>query len=365
MNIQRRISGQRGFTLVELLVVIAIIGVLVALLLPAVQAAREAARRMSCQNNLKNLGLACLNFEQSAGNLPTSVMHWPEDRAWVDGSLDWVGPEGGTLDPKNGGTGYSGKGWIVDVLPYIEQAALHNAFTTTLATELGSARQFQIKNNRGTGMGHADIRDEMAQQLPILSCPSDVSATVSNEQWYWSEGDPGVAAGGIEVATTSYKGVIGDTVVCPDVNPSCDGTTAFPGYGASPDGHKSVDANGLIFRSSYYEPIKLRTVSDGMSNTFMIGENVVEQDFHSVAFFADGSWASCGIPLNFFLVGVEQDVIKSERWYDVRGFKSLHPGGAQFVMGDGSVHYIVEDIDPVIYRGLATRAGGEVVTLQN
>jgi len=363
MRIHRpRYKPLRGFTLVELLVVIAIIGVLVALLLPAVQAAREAARRMSCQNNLKNLGLACLNFEQSSGHLPVSVMHWPEDLGWVNGVLDWVGPPGGRLAPANGGTGYSGKGWIVDVLPYIEQSAVHNTIKTALATELGREERFQIRNNRGTGMGHADLREVMANQLAILTCPSDDSAKVSNEQWYWSEGHSGVPAGGIEVASTSYKGVAGDTEVCAEED--CD-AVAIPGYGSSPDTHNTVQANGLIFRDNYFDPIKLRTVTDGMSNTFMIGEGVVEQDFHSVAYFADGSWASCGIPLNFFLVGVEQEVIKSERWFDMRGFKSLHPGGSQFVMGDGSVHYIVEDIDPVIYRGLATRAGGEIVSLQN
>jgi prepilin-type processing-associated H-X9-DG protein len=107
----------------------------------------------------------------------------------------------------------------------------------------------------------------------------------------------------------------------------------------------------------------MRKVTDGTSNTFMVGECVVSQDYHSAAFFSDGSWASCGIPINYFLIGVSDDEIRA-RWNEVRGFKSLHPGGVQFVMVDGSVHFVNESIDHNIYRGLATRDGGETATLQ-
>jgi prepilin-type processing-associated H-X9-DG protein len=95
----------------------------------------------------------------------------------------------------------------------------------------------------------------------------------------------------------------------------------------------------------------------------MVGESVVSQDFHSAAYFADGSWGSCGIPLNFLLFGVTDTEIKN-RWNEVRGFKSLHPGGAHFVMVDGSVHFANEGIDHNVYRGLATRAGGETGSVE-
>ncbi|MEO2045274.1 MAG: DUF1559 domain-containing protein [Pirellulales bacterium] len=189
-------SSHKAFTLVELLVVIAIIGILVALLLPAVQAAHEAARRMNCSNNLKNIGLAILNFEGSSEHLPTSISQWPEDRD-IDGN--WIGPDGGIMSTKNGGPGYTGKGWIVDILPQMEQQAMHERIK-----EFGVGRDFRAVTKGGYGMGSGKLRDLVANQLDFLSCPSDDSAQPSDEMWYWAN---------ILVATTSYKGVIGDSAI--------------------------------------------------------------------------------------------------------------------------------------------------------
>ena len=97
----------------------------------------------------------------------------------------------------------------------------------------------------------------------------------------------------------------------------------------------------------------------------MVGENVVSQDFHSTAFFSDGDWATCGIPLNYFIVDATLDELKVQRWYETRGFKSLHPGGAHFVMVDGSVQFVGEDIATFAYRGFSTRDGGEVVSFND
>ncbi len=95
----------------------------------------------------------------------------------------------------------------------------------------------------------------------------------------------------------------------------------------------------------------------------MVGESVVEQSYHSAALFADGDWASCGIPLNFFVPNATYET-RQNWWQDARGFKSMHPGGAHFVMADGSVHFVSEGIDSLVYRGLATRNGGESVSVE-
>jgi prepilin-type N-terminal cleavage/methylation domain-containing protein/prepilin-type processing-associated H-X9-DG protein len=351
----------QGFTLVELLVVIAIIGVLVALLLPAVQAAREAARRMSCSNNMKNLGLACLNYEDSKKYLPYSVTQWPEDREidLTTKQTNWIGPANGILDPANGGTGYTGKGWTVEIMPQIEMQAMYTGIMNGLKNSPNGPKQHQARNSRGTGMGIEEIRSYMETQLPIFTCPSDPSAVPSSDQWYWDNNlnNP--------VATTSYKGVAGDFVIDQASSNPFAPVSEFTSFGSIPDLHHVVNANGLIFRASYFRKVELKSATDGLSSTFMIGEGVVDQDYHSMAYFADGTFGTCGVPLNFFLLGVDKTEIKSNRWNDVRGFKSLHPGGAQFAMGDGSVRFVNEGVDGIAYRAAATRAGGEVAAEAN
>ena len=347
---------REAFTLVELLVVIAIIGILVALLLPAVQAAREAARRMSCSNNLHNIGLACLNSEQSSKHLPITVSQWGWEERDIHGTK--LAPDGGSRDSTKGGPGYSGKGWIVDILPPMEETALSDAIKKALNDPTAAVKDFRITSSTaGSGMGHPSIRAMLEQQLPWLSCPSDPSAVPSMEQWYWTSN------GRITTATTSYKGSIGDSLLSTDSNPGSI-NSPFGSEVGSPDCHNTVDCNGLFFRNTHFRPVKLSKVTDGMSKTFMVGECVVEQDYHSAAFFADGDWATCGIPFNFFIIPPEQTEVKNNSWYKARGFKSNHPGGAQFVMGDGSVQFINESIDHNIYRGLATRDGGETVNIQ-
>ena len=353
MNKQHLISRPRGFTLVELLVVIAIIGVLVALLLPAVQAAREAARRISCSNNLKNLGLSVLNFEGSAGHMPYSVTHW----GWQETDNHQTK---GILGGQNGGPGYSGRGWIVDVLPYIEQQASYDQVIAGI--EASTGRDFRVVAKGGWGMGHNDIRNVVSQQLPLLTCPSDASAIPSNNQWHWRH------VSDLEVGTTSYKGVMGDNVLWTGEDGSeGSGNTysAADGFGSVPDCHANTrGCNGIFWRMAYFDPVKLRTISDGQSNTFMIGESVVSQDHHSAALFADGDWATCSIPINLFQPeGIDPDPVK-DNWFLGRSFRSLHPGGAQFVYADGSVHFVNESVDHDTYRAFATRNGGEPATLE-
>jgi hypothetical protein len=208
------------------------------------------------------------------------------------------------------------------------------------------------------------IREIMTTQFPWLSCPSDDSAQPRRYQYYW--GTPSTApSGGVVKSVNSYKGVIGDTVLCHTGEvgwPPSSCTTPFVDFGTLPDTHHSLSANGLLYRNSYTRPVSFRKVSDGVSKTFMVGECVVAQDLHSAAFFADGDWGTCGIPLNYFVLGASDDEMAG-RWNEFRGFKSLHPSGAHFVMADGSVHFVNEQIERLVYLGLASRNGGEMVSL--
>jgi prepilin-type processing-associated H-X9-DG protein len=263
-------------------------------------------------------------------------------------------PSTGSLDPPNG-MGYQGKGWIVDILPYIEEQARYDGIESGLKSSAPGG--FTARPNSGRGLGAMPIRPFITEQLPILSCPSDESARPSAEMWYWD---------GILVSTTSYKGCIGDSVInskgCETSSPP--GDTPFPDFGSHLDCHNTADCNGLIWRNTYYRPVEFRKVEDGTSKTFMIGEGVVSQDFHSAAYFSDGDWATCGIPLNFFVIPQPEVSNRQQWWQHGRGFKSMHPGGAQFAMADGSVHFVTENIDHNMYRGLSTRNGAEAAGLE-
>ncbi len=346
---------EKAFTLVELLVVIAIIGVLVALLLPAVQAAREAARRIQCSNNLKNFGLAVLNFHDSRKHFPQSVTQWGHEKRTVDCASSPAEVPGAGDAPPNG---LNGKGWIVDVLPQIEQPGLHDMITQNYDGAFGVNGPF------GNGMGKPILADTVATQLPIFTCPSDNSAVPSNQQYYWPNR---------LIATTSYKGCIGDSLLSTNATPcstQVDPPATFVSPGSplnsgSPDTHHTMSNNGIFQRTSIWAPLNMKSISDGTSNTFMIGENVVMVDYHSAAYFADGDWATCSIPINYLPLHLEPAAFKDGNISKgVRGFKSLHPSGAQFVMADGSVHFIQENIDTISYRALSTREGGEVVSFK-
>ena len=338
-----------GFTLVELLVVIAIIGVLVALLLPAVQAAREAARRMSCANNVKNLALAVHNFHDAKGHIPFDVNY-----NTTFGREEYRLPGGGVdrATPSSYVTRFNtnGKGWIVDVLPQLEQQAMYNGMKPGFDNPSVTNMRFYADAVNGSGMGRLDIRQYVDDQLPVLTCPSDQSATPRLGNFHWTQ---------VVTAVTSYKGVAGDTALGHVFGAG--GLWSNSQWGSVPDCFETLGCNGMFWKMSYYDPINFKRVSDGLSNTFMIGEAVAEQDFHAMAYFSDGDWASCNMQLNFFQPGGEQAVIN--QWYDVRGFRSLHPSGVHFAMGDASVQFVNEGIDHAIYRGLSTREGSETASL--
>ncbi len=303
----RLLRGSRAFTLVELLVVITIIGILIALLLPAVQSAREAARRVSCSNKLKQLGLAVLNYEFAHGIIPPSY----------DGSsATRYGPNPSEIE--------SGHGWILASLPFVEQ---ENLF-----------QQFDLTGNNA--LKKAANRELVQVQLDILQCPSDGDAReLLTEQWQWKN---------IPVATTSYKGNGGDHMF---------GSTSS--FGGSPYANDAqVPCNGLFWRNSYQWPDRFASTRDGTSNTMLIGEDLPRYNWHSMWSYSNGDTSGTYAPLNY-----KPNPPDPNTWWEMRGFRSDHPGGANFCFADGSVRYINDGIAMDLYRALSTRNGGEVVTL--
>jgi prepilin-type N-terminal cleavage/methylation domain-containing protein len=173
---------RRAFTLVELLVVIAIIGILMALVLPAIQGSRESGRKTVCANNIRQLGVAILKFESANKTLPTSSSY--------DNPID------GTPAPAQN---QSGKGWIINILPHIEEQALYEQF-------LPGFKSGPMGPN--AGIQRPECRAAMKTQLPGLLCPSDTGQEQNAmKQWQWN-GKGGFPK--VEVAVTNYKGVIGD-----------------------------------------------------------------------------------------------------------------------------------------------------------
>lgn len=284
-----RKSSPLGFTLVELLVVIAIIGVLIALLLPAVQQAREAARRMSCTNNLKQIGIAMHNYHDTYKTFPPGCI----------GSSTAVNPPSG---PQMWG-------WPVFILPQIEQSALHDVLNPN------KRRLVDLLNN-------ASQRDIVQQAIEAYRCPSDrTKDTVKGTPQTFDFN--GTAAVG-----TNYFG----------------GTLNYLGVGAFASLDLDDRPSGPLFRNS---ETGFKDMVDGASNTFLVGE----RDFDcSSGVWAgvrnDGGPGPRGInyvtgrvsiPLNF------KTKPKGNNGCN-EAFSSSHPGGAMFLFGDGSVKFISENI---------------------
>lgn len=282
-----------GFTLVELLVVIAIIGVLVALLLPAVQMAREAARRMKCSNQLKQFGLAMHNYNDTYKSFPIGHMF----RGHFDG------------DPLDGDGG-SGFGWGSAILPFIEQANLYSQFNFN----------FPITTNTS-----ATPNLTIAQtHLPIFGCPSDLKPK------NWTDGQV------INSATSSYK-------AC---GTSYDGW-AGGAVGATPN---RGQFNGMFDRDNR-ESLRMVEITDGTSNQFMIAE----AKWKMTAAGTNRGRIFGGTDQNDGAVGASNCLMLNGQWQmnwtapqgnpqPARTAASNHPSGAMFCLADGSVRFVSENI---------------------
>ncbi|HVT29387.1 MAG TPA: DUF1559 domain-containing protein [Lacipirellulaceae bacterium] len=339
-------NPNRGFTLVELLVVIAIIGILVALLLPAVQAAREAARRAQCQSHLHNIALAVLNYQEANKEYPPGFV------------------------PAGPSTAIESWSWGVFILPYLEEQTLYD--------QLWPSKKFvqPVDGNRrpggsgtasqSSGRNLADLfaggrpEDIALVQTPlaIFRCPSDTTPALVPCRW--SDGgcyikDQPARTYAADLWERSFLGTYSKKI-SPTFMPSTSNyvgsrgiiDAGCPGSGSSPNwsyDEKRCDSNGIFFGASH---VAVSRVTDGTSKTFLVGE----RDGYCLA----ASWIGVRNPLDgaemhsqyWALANVYQPLNDPHTGaYNTctEGFSSAHPGGAYFAFCDGSVRFIDDDVD--------------------
>jgi prepilin-type N-terminal cleavage/methylation domain-containing protein/prepilin-type processing-associated H-X9-DG protein len=320
----RRCSG--GFTLIELLVVIAIIGVLIALLLPAVQKVRESANNAKCKNNLRQLGIALLNYESNFGIFP-------------DGSYCT-------------GTSACFQDWAITILPYIEQDNLYREF---------DFHQYQTP----AGLIENQTPAAIAQLVKTFVCPTDPDAFQAMHPY----AGPGQSK---FFMPSNYKAVEGVIPTNPYADTYWD---RWDNAGSLIDAGKKT-LRGILHVRRQDKGLIAETISaitDGLSNTIMVGEYTTTTGESHRAFWAYSYWewtSSAVVPGKpWTLLPSYDDCSAQETAHggnsDVspckRGWSSLHPGGINFVFGDGAVRLVNRQVDMNVLAALATIGGGEVV----
>jgi prepilin-type N-terminal cleavage/methylation domain-containing protein/prepilin-type processing-associated H-X9-DG protein len=317
MNARRR---KPGFTLVELLVVIAIIGVLVALLLPAVQAAREAARRMQCGNNLKQIGLALHNYHDTFRTFPPGTVHVNK--------LGW-----GTL-----------------ILPFLEQAPLLEQIKANIPYQPG-AQEWNFGGNRPTASRIANLPIHWAEtQLPAFLCPSDPGGGLAHT--FWNATKTGATPNDIRLGKSNYLGVM-------EARSDRNRDAAVLNTPILMPGILRLNRGATV-------AVNFGEVTDGTSNTCAVGER--ESRFHFGGIWAGSFnadlYANTGLMSNVFPFrnGARTGAYLING-FDPQGtgsaFSSMHPGGAQFAFGDGHVQFLSQNMDEYVYVALGSMAGGE------
>ncbi|MCA9176550.1 MAG: DUF1559 domain-containing protein [Planctomycetales bacterium] len=341
---------RQAFTLVELLVVIAIIGVLVALLLPAVQAAREAARRMSCSNNLKQLALSCHNYHDTFKKLP------------------WNNDLGNSVAPGQPNARWRQLSWIVAVLPYMEQEPLYNRIQDECAA-MATGTQNTL-NALSSPTRNAIIES--------LICPSNNQDPIRQSRSGYRH------TGTIDSASTDYSGNLGhiwggwkDCGAVPDFNTEAPATfTRMFVKGANPgtpwvNGEalgEQINCNGTF---KYHGCWALKDILDGTANTIMIFEDMHFRGGNDVTIPVDrnpcddSSWIS-----GFGAINSARNPINNYRnraWLQgagdrrCHGWTSNHPAGAQGALADASVRFFAETIDHATRYKITTRNDNQPV----
>ena len=332
-------AARDGFTLVELLVVIAIIGILVALLLPAIQAAREAARRAECQSRMRQLAIGLLNYESTKKSLPPGGL-----------------AQGPTLTSANKA------GWTIFILPFLEEQALYDKYDFNEPNE-------STTDTNGNGL----INSVVCQtNVKAFDCPSDEETDISDRP----DSGPG---SNVPYNRSTYRGNAG---LCSEGGAFWDSVTQqkksfanergpLPGVGPM-----SLDPWAAVFKPLpgwCASPTKIKQITDGTANTVLLGEKAhIARD--DKARQRRTFWAYTYTSYQRSLTFLRSSTITNDyaRCMDIesddnvckRGWGSLHPGGFNVTMCDGSVQFISESIDVFIYGALSTIANGDTIAVQ-
>ena len=316
---------RKAFTLVELLVVIAIIGILIGMLLPAVQQVREAARRVECANKMRQLALGCLNYE-------SAFMHFPPG---VLAKENYMTPD----DDRS--TGY---GWGAIILPQIEQNSLFQ-----LLSNISDRYTNPTVSGTDSSGNAVNYNQTVLDVFVCPSCPLDLIETQRG-------------LNGETQAKSNYAGVWGNRNLgnVPEI-----GANDYQG----PDIVERVQTSGIFYVNS---ETAMGEISDGTTNTFLLGERDGAPVPNSsrgrirgaatwIGNFARHLNATCGVTGTGVYVLNPAGTNSNDSRFSA--FGSTHEGGANFAYGDGSVHFVSETISTLVYQAGGSRAGGEVANI--
>ncbi len=334
------IAQRSGFTLVELLVVIAVIGILVGLLLPSVQAAREASRRMSCTNNLKQLSLALHNHESILKEFPSGVIRqiWDQQPTWSEGHWAW--------------------GVFANLLPYIEQSNLHEQLHLDKPL-LGAPPTFQILPE------HQDL---VNKNVGLFLCPSDFEAVL--DQRYRPANYVACLGSGVETPTQQAgtdRDADGVFFANSRTKPRdiVDGLSNTIAFSETTLGLGSPGPDGFVVTSPPADPKDVWAALMPWEVTAL--SDSACQSANSFGVTRGNSWAATSHLSGFFNTYLSPNSTTSDciihftfspGWVAAR---SRHPGGVNVALVDGSVRFVSDSIDLAVWRSLSTRNGGEVI----